>query len=61
VNKITTYFAEVREELSRVEWPKKDEAVKLTLTVVIITIIVGGFVGGLDFVFAQLIETLLSA
>lgn len=61
VNAATTYLKQVREELSKVEWPDRNEAIKLTLTVVVITLIVGGFVGVLDFVFARLLETILSA
>lgn len=55
------YLQEVRAELSKVEWPKREEAVKLTITVVIITLIVGAYVSGLDYVFARLLEFLLGA
>ena len=56
---LTTYLREVRSELKKVEWPKRHEAVKMTLTVVIITGIVGAYVAGLDYGFANLIEYLV--
>ena len=60
MHKATNYFTEVRSELKKVEWPKREDAVKLTVTVVVMTIIVGLFVGALDFTFARLLEYFLS-
>ena len=51
-----TYFKEVRLELEKVVWPKRDEVVKLTLIVLLISLIVGLYVGGLDFVFTKALE-----
>lgn len=53
------YLKEVRHELSLVEWPKISEVVKLTLTVLIISGIVGVYLGGLDFGFTKLLEVVL--
>ncbi len=57
---VVSYVGEVREELSRVVWPKRQEVIKLTSTVVIITAIVGVYVGVLDILFAQLITFLVT-
>lgn len=54
------YFTEVKNELEKVSWPKREDAVKLTLTVVIITALVGAYVGMLDYGFARLLEYILS-
>ena len=59
MNKAIEYVGEVREELQKVIWPKRIDAVKLTATVVIITLIVGAFVGILDYIFAQLISNII--
>lgn len=56
---LTNYLKEVRSELKKVEWPKKNEAVKMTLTVVIITGIVSIFIAGADYLFANLVEYLV--
>ncbi len=47
-------------ELIKVIWPTKDEVIKLTLTVFIISIVVGIYIGGLDFAFTKLLELLIS-
>ena len=60
VKRIIKYLGEVRVELSKVVWPKKQVVVKLTLTVLIITGVVGGYVGSLDFIFTKLLELLVA-
>jgi len=56
VRKIADYLSEVRLELAKVTWPKRDEVVKLTLIVLAISVIVGLYVGALDFVFTKLLS-----
>jgi len=41
VKKILEYFSEVKLELTKVTWPKKDEIIRLTLIVLAISAIVG--------------------
>lgn len=53
---ILGYFSEVRSELRKVTWPKKEEVIKLTLIVFIISVIVGGYVGGLDYLLTKALE-----
>ncbi len=59
VGPVVRYLSEVRSELSKVVWPKRQEVIKLTLMVIIISVIVGLYVGGLDFIFTRLLSTLL--
>jgi preprotein translocase SecE subunit len=54
------YFKEARAELSKVVWTKPLEVTKLTLTVLVITLIIGLYLGGLDLASAKLIEALIS-
>lgn len=49
------FFNEVREELKRVTWPKRDEVIRLTLIVFAVSGIIGAYVGGLDFLFTKLL------
>ena len=55
----TKFFSEVATELRKVTWPTKDETIKLTAAVIIISIAVGLFVGGLDILFVNLSTILL--
>lgn len=54
------YIGEVKAEMAKVTWPKRDEVIKLTLTVLLISLIVGAYVGGLDFLFTKLLELVVS-
>lgn len=54
------YFKEVRVELSKVVWPKREEVVKLTATVIILSGILGLYLAGLDLGFAKLLSILIS-
>lgn len=60
MDKALSYFREVKAELSRVTWPKRDEVVKLTATVVLISAIVAAYLGVLDYMFASALELLLT-
>ncbi len=60
MNKVFSYLKEVKSELTKVVWPKRDEVIKLTLVVLIISAIVGGYVGALDYIFTNLLKTILT-
>ncbi len=51
-----TYLQEVRSELLKVVWPSRAEVVKLTATVIILSAIVGLYLGSVDAAFAKLLE-----
>ena len=48
------YLREVRDEMRKVAWPKRDEVVRYSLVVVVTVIVYTALVGGLDFLFAEL-------
>jgi preprotein translocase subunit SecE len=54
-----TFLREVRDELKKVVWPSKQEVIRLTLVVIVVSLIVGLFLGGLDFLFVKIIETIV--
>lgn len=60
MKKIVSYLKEVKIELSQVTWPKREDVIKLTLTVLLISTIVGLYVGGLDFGLTKILEGLIS-
>lgn len=52
------FVREVVAELKKVTWPTRFETVKLTVVVVVISVIVGAFIGGLDATFVKLTSLL---
>ena len=54
------YLKEVRLELTKVVWPKREAVIKLTLTIIIISSIVGAYVGAVDFGLTKLLEVFVS-
>lgn len=50
------FLKETQDELKKVVWPTKDEVVRLTGVVILVSLIVGLFLGGADFVFTKLME-----
>lgn len=57
---IVTFFSEVRSELSKVTWPKRNEIVRLTLIVFLISGAIGLYVGGLDFLFTKILTLVIT-
>lgn len=57
--KLGRLIRETRSELRKVVWPTRDQAVHLTILVIAVSAAVGAFLGGVDFMFARLIEVLV--
>jgi preprotein translocase subunit SecE len=56
---LTTWARDVRSELRKVVWPTREQALKLTAVVVVLSVIVGFFLGIVDAVFSAFITWLL--
>jgi len=54
--KAAIFLREVQLELSRVIWPKRAETVKLTAIVIGLSVFLGLFLGGLDYIFTIITE-----
>lgn len=52
----TQFLGEVQAELKKVVFPKRDEVVRLTTVVVVVSLIVGLFLGGADFILTKVLE-----
>jgi preprotein translocase subunit SecE len=50
------FLKEVRDELQKVVWPTRDEIIRLTGVVIIVTVFVGLFLGGADFILTKLVQ-----
>lgn len=53
------FLKEVRDELKKVVWPTRDEIIRLTGVVILVSLGVGLFLGGVDFVLTKLIELIV--
>ncbi len=49
------FLKEVNEELKKVVWPTRDEIIRLTTVVLIVSLIVGLYLGGLDFILTKIL------
>jgi len=54
-----TFLGEVRSELEKVTFPTSAELIRLTAIVVIMSLLVGLYLGGADFLFTQLLGLLV--
>ena len=54
------FLKEVRDELQKVVWPTRDEVIRLTGVVILVSVIVGIFLGGTDFILTKLIGLLIT-
>jgi len=59
-DRVKEYFIDTRGELRKVTWPTRQQATKLTLIVLAVTLVMALFLGGVDWVFANLIALILS-
>lgn len=59
MSKVFDFLKEVQVELSKVVWPSRAQTIKLTIIVIMVTIIVGFFIGGVDFLLQRVTNLLL--
>jgi len=53
------FLNEVRSELKRVVWPTRQEAIRLTSVVVIVSALIGVYIGTLDYLFTKIMGGVL--
>ncbi len=54
------FLQEVIAELKKVSWPGRQEILKLTATVIVLSLIIGAFIGLLDITFVKLTSVLFA-
>lgn len=59
MQKLTTFFREVRIEMSKVVWPTSRQLVIYTLAVVLMSVVLAAFLGVLDLGFQTLLTKYL--
>lgn len=58
-NAIQRYFRETTGELRKVSWPTWPEARRLTALVLVVMVVVGIFLAGMDYLASQLLNLVL--
>ncbi|MCH8028418.1 MAG: preprotein translocase subunit SecE [Candidatus Dadabacteria bacterium] len=59
IDLITQFFKDINLELKRISWPAWKETVRSTGAVIVISIILAGFLGFIDFIFSMAVKVLL--
>ena len=57
INKAIQFFQEAKAEMLKVNWPTKKQTLNYTGLVVIVSIVVAAFLGGLDSTFGYILQT----
>ncbi len=57
--KINVFFREVWVEMKRVSWLSRKDILRYTLIVLVVTLAVAAFLGGLDYVFSEIIKKII--
>lgn len=58
-NAVVRYLRQTRGELRKVTWPTRQESQRLTAIVLGVTAVMALFLGTLDFIFSNVIQTLV--
>jgi preprotein translocase subunit SecE len=58
-NRLKKWWRETVGELKKVNWPTPQEAWRLTKIVILVIVIMGTLLGGLDFLFTKLIGVIV--
>ncbi len=56
MNKISQFLKEVRQEVKKVTWPTKAETIRYSVMVLVASLIVAIYLGGVDYIVANLLE-----
>lgn len=59
IERIKRFFLEARQELRHVNWPSRNEAVRLTAIVIGISLGLAVFLGGFDYLFTYVIRNFI--
>lgn len=58
-NSVVAFIRQVRDELNQVTWPTKEKTIRLTTIVVVVSLLVGGYLGALDYLFTKLMGLII--
>lgn len=56
---IKRYIQEVIQEIKKVSWPDKEQTINKTVLVIVVSVLVSIYIGGLDLILQQMMKLLL--
>jgi preprotein translocase subunit SecE len=56
MNKLINYFKEARQELAKVAWPSKQTTLQHTGIVIVLSIVMAVFLGGIDYLLTKILQ-----
>ncbi len=59
VTRVREFSAEVLAEFRKVTWPSREELVNSTVVVIVVTVVLAFFLGGVDIGLARIVEKVL--
>ena len=59
VTRIREFIREVLAEFRKVTWPSRQQLIDSTAVVIVVTVVVAFFLGGVDIVLARIVEGIL--
>ena len=55
------FIGDIRDELKKVTWPSRQTTIRLTLVVIVISLIIGAYIGIIDVILAKVLELVTKA
>ncbi|MDI6717751.1 MAG: preprotein translocase subunit SecE [Patescibacteria group bacterium] len=59
LSRLISYFQETKLEFRRVNWPTRQETIRLTLIVIVFSLVLAAFLGLLDILFHYILVNLI--
>jgi preprotein translocase subunit SecE len=59
MNKISQFLKEVRQEVRKVTWPTKAETIRYSIMVIVASLVVAAYLGGVDYVVSSLLKEVI--
>lgn len=59
IDRFARYLREVRAEAVKVNWPTRQETIRFTIMVIIVSAFVGAFLSALDYLFLNILERII--
>jgi preprotein translocase subunit SecE len=56
---IYRFIFEARDELKKVSWPDRETTTRYTIIVIIASVVIGAFTGGIDYLFTLILELIV--
>ncbi len=54
--RMSAYLRDIRGEMKKVTWPSRDDMIKTTIAVIVISLFFGIYLFGVDFIFARIFK-----